>query len=699
MFMEAIDKYLDAYGFPPLSFDNMKKLNKPKQKGATECGVYAIQFIDMRISGYTWEEYNSMEISDERCEIQRDYYWRALKRRKDYLSYIDTKYKCYNDIGSTVLFGTDKNIDASAIASKMESIFKYIADKSDFIVKLNYVPNVKDWNLEKQNIDTENIASEFSKPSSPWNAGFLVCTMIEGKLYFLLQMKKDVNQSYWNIPGGHSEPEDYNPIYTALREFWEEAGLKNPINLCEATSYGMVKKTGVPNKKDYYLLIAGFPFDYVRILELEEGKKQDEVDTSYVSQNKKWYLSPGYEWFSLDALTSLYLKEDSPIKNIQMGPKPDYPYLTSNIIVNLRDPYFLAWQGETSIPEMVEAKQREKESRGKEAQVKEDVKQGELKQGEKEKIPEIIEQQQVKKDIFKFKVDCDHHELGKRESQEDTSVVSFDYPYGVYAIFDGHGGDQVSKALVEKFKNLPKYIKENKMIGNKEVTLKSIIYAFFIKTDRELLDEMPNADSGSTATVVVLDNKNGKVFVANLGDSGTVIFDKSGAIVYKTTSQGVESEIEQNRIELSGWPIIGIGKKQKRIGGNLNVARAFGDFTFKQKYTEDLEIPVKTKYLATEGGVSVAPDIDEVKLDQDEDYSIILACDGLWDYVPAPTVVQFITSQLSSKQLTPPGICKTLAEKAIKEFKSTDNVSVMLISISAKDITLSLEPSETKEKS
>ena len=60
--------------------------------------------------------------------------------------------------------------------------------------------------------------------------------------------------------------------------------------------------------------------------------------------------------------------------------------------------------------------------------------------------------------------------------------------------------------------------------------------------------------------------------------------------------------------------------EENRVDGNLALSRAFGDFRYKDQST----LP------ASKQAVTVVPDVT-VRLRNNDDKFIILACDGIWD--------------------------------------------------------------------
>ena len=93
-----------------------------------------------------------------------------------------------------------------------------------------------------------------------------------------------------------------------------------------------------------------------------------------------------------------------------------------------------------------------------------------------------------------------------------------------------------------------------------------------------------------------------------------------------------------------------------RLGGVLAVTRAFGDITLK-----------------THGLIS-KPDIKRVPLRLHHRY-VVVATDGLWDYVPVKTVQKII-----KQEIEPEDIALRLIKVAISE-GTYDNISFVVIKL------------------
>jgi serine/threonine protein phosphatase PrpC len=213
-----------------------------------------------------------------------------------------------------------------------------------------------------------------------------------------------------------------------------------------------------------------------------------------------------------------------------------------------------------------------------------------------------------------------------RPYQEDRVVViQKDNIIGV-GLFDGHGGSAVSEQLSADDGIIAESIAEieNHNCKSETVTGCDQIHdlSFLKKTFTDFnATHFKNVKAGSTAVCAFLLPR--EMFVVNTGDSRAV-----GADGYAITTDHKPSDpTERARIEKAGGFVAeSFGRGPDRVGGILAVSRAFGDTTVQ--------------------GITAEPDIFQLVGDTEglsPDYPvwmsrqhpfIILASDGLWDFLP-----------------------------------------------------------------
>ena len=210
----------------------------------------------------------------------------------------------------------------------------------------------------------------------------------------------------------------------------------------------------------------------------------------------------------------------------------------------------------------------------------------------------------------------------------------------IFAIFDGHGGDESAKMCQSLFPEIfARLIKQAPF--NVEQNLK--------KTFQTLDDEAKKRkykNVGNTATVIYITNKT--LFCANVGDSSCVmVFNdcaKKVSIDHKATDPN-----ERKRIESCGGKVI-----DERLNGILAVSRGIGDFDMKNT------------------GLSCEPFVYKTLIDETTEYCVI-ASDGIWDVMKPEDIYK-----ICRRDQNPDVIVESIVDEAI-ERESEDNISCIVI--------------------
>ena len=75
--------------------------------------------------------------------------------------------------------------------------------------------------------------------------------------------------------------------------------------------------------------------------------------------------------------------------------------------------------------------------------------------------------------------------------------------------------------------------------------------------------------------------------------------------------------------------------------GGLNLSRAIGDHAYKKKSL----LP------AEEQAITALPDVRTLTLD-DQDEFMVIACDGIWNFMSSQDVIDFVRNRLDKKSLS-----------------------------------------------
>ncbi|THV05305.1 PP2C-domain-containing protein [Dendrothele bispora CBS 962.96] len=194
-----------------------------------------------------------------------------------------------------------------------------------------------------------------------------------------------------------------------------------------------------------------------------------------------------------------------------------------------------------------------------------------------------------------------------------------------FAVYDGHGGGTVAKFAGQ---NVHKRLVAEETYKEKEYA--TALKKAFLGTDEDLLATPAHARDPSGCTAVAALVTQDKIYVANAGDSRSVISVK-GAVKPLSFDHKPTNESEKARI-IAGGGSVEFG----RVNGNLALSRAIGDFEFKKNYSLSPEKQI----------ITADPDIEVHTID-DEDEFLVLACDGIWDCLSSQQVVDFVRLQVS----------------------------------------------------
>ncbi|PAN30485.1 hypothetical protein GQ55_5G282200 [Panicum hallii var. hallii] len=279
---------------------------------------------------------------------------------------------------------------------------------------------------------------------------------------------------------------------------------------------------------------------------------------------------------------------------------------------------------------------------------------------------------------------------GARDEMEDEVVLrtgSLLDGFSFAAVLDGHAGFSAVQFLRDElYKECAAALDGGAVLSTKNLeAITASIQRAFAAVDAKLttwLEQMDkDDDSGATATAMFL--RNDVLVVSHIGDSCLMI-SRGGRPESLTSSHrpygnNKTSLEEVKRIRgAGGWIVDG------RICGDISVSRAFGDIRFKTRKDEMLVKGVKEgrwteKFISRikfkEDIIVSTPDVSLVELGPDVEF-LILATDGLWDYMKSSEAVAFVRDQLrrhGDVQLA----CEALGQKALDE-RSQDNISIVI---------------------
>ncbi|XP_026329735.1 probable protein phosphatase 2C 11 isoform X2 [Hyposmocoma kahamanoa] len=187
-----------------------------------------------------------------------------------------------------------------------------------------------------------------------------------------------------------------------------------------------------------------------------------------------------------------------------------------------------------------------------------------------------------------------------------------------------------------------------------------------IEEDLSMTEE-PGNDSGCTAVVALL--KGNELYVANAGDSRCIIC-REGKAIDMSIDHKPEDPPELERITKAGGEVSNDG----RINGGLNLSRAIGDHSYKQN--KDLG--------AKEQMITALPDVKTLTIDPEKDQFMVLACDGIWNFMSSQDVCDFILPRLAEGRERLSQICEEmfdhcLAPSTMGDGTGCDNMTAIIV--------------------
>ncbi|CAB3242376.1 unnamed protein product [Arctia plantaginis] len=181
------------------------------------------------------------------------------------------------------------------------------------------------------------------------------------------------------------------------------------------------------------------------------------------------------------------------------------------------------------------------------------------------------------------------------------------------------------------------------------------------------MTEEPGNDSGCTAVVALL--RESELYVANAGDSRCIIC-REGKAIDMSIDHKPEDTPELDRITKAGGKVSNDG----RINGGLNLSRAIGDHSYKQN--KDLG--------PKEQMITAFPDVKTLTIDPEKDQFMVLACDGIWNFMSSQDVCDFILPRLTEGRERLSQICEEmfdhcLAPSTMGDGTGCDNMTAIIV--------------------
>jgi serine/threonine protein phosphatase PrpC len=260
-------------------------------------------------------------------------------------------------------------------------------------------------------------------------------------------------------------------------------------------------------------------------------------------------------------------------------------------------------------------------------------------------------------------------------NQDNFSVTRLKNGIEIYCVMDGHGkcGHNVSYRTV---RTMPYYV-ANSVFYPDEMD-KALLDAFELcqldVMGNSLTESYDAQGSGTTATAVV--RKGNSVWTAHCGDSRVALGDPNSKVLFETKDHKPDDKEEQERIERTGgevrsfkyeddWTVHRMFIKGRNYPG-LCMSRSLGDDCVK------------------EHGVTAIPDVKKIELAEGQQTMIIMASDGVWEFLDTSWVMRAVLKAMPGKGLMK--CAKKLTREAKHRWKDEegdycDDITACLIKI------------------
>ncbi|KAL8711324.1 MAG: hypothetical protein Q9220_004221 [cf. Caloplaca sp. 1 TL-2023] len=254
-------------------------------------------------------------------------------------------------------------------------------------------------------------------------------------------------------------------------------------------------------------------------------------------------------------------------------------------------------------------------------------------------------------------------DLQAEDLEKGFEAASPEKRLSFFGVYDGHGGDRVALFAGE---NIHKILAKQEAFkkGDFEQALKD----GFLATDRAILNNPKYEEevSGCTASVGLISRTT--IYVANAGDSRSVLGVK-GRAKPLSFDHKPQNEGEKARICAAGG-FVDFG----RVNGNLALSRAIGDFEFKKSADLSPEQQIVTAF----------PDVVAHQISDDDEF-LVVACDGIWDCQSSQAVVEFVRRGIAAKQ-TLSKICENMMDNCLSPSSETggvgcDNMTMVVVAL------------------
>ncbi|PUU73056.1 phosphatase 2C-like domain-containing protein [Tuber borchii] len=214
------------------------------------------------------------------------------------------------------------------------------------------------------------------------------------------------------------------------------------------------------------------------------------------------------------------------------------------------------------------------------------------------------------------------------QNPDDPTKAGSEGRISFFGVYDGHSGEMAAEFCGQ---NVHKILA--KQPAFKDSNYEQALKDGFLSTDETFLQDPQyrGGISGCTASTALITDT--KIYVANAGDSRTVLSVNGRAKPLSFDHKPYNKE-EKARICAAGGFV-----DSGRVCGNLALSRAIGDFRYKMK----ADLPPEQQI------VTAFPDVVIHEVSDDDEF-LVIACDGIWDCKSSPAVIEFVRRGIAARQ-------------------------------------------------
>ena len=261
---------------------------------------------------------------------------------------------------------------------------------------------------------------------------------------------------------------------------------------------------------------------------------------------------------------------------------------------------------------------------------------------------------------------------GSRSRMEDRhclfTSMSNNQPWAVMAVFDGHNGLEAAEVASQNLRPCVERAREQH--ADAKAVLRSVIGELEQTVCAAML--VAGCEAGCTAVVCVVEGET--LYVANVGDS-RVVLSRNGKPVAVTRDHRASEPDEAMRIAASGARVI-----DGYVEGLIGVSRALGDVQVVSGHKLNglsgalRALCRRARWQLTCARGAAEPDVYEVGVAGDE--FLVVACDGLWDFISMDGALECVRRVLRVSSGDWRRAADDLVTLALQ--RSDDNVTVIL---------------------